>query len=68
ALIGLMLERLVIRRFYAAPIIAMLGTYAVGLVIRETVRGLLGGHYKSISEPLPGVFTLFGVDFSAWRT
>lgn len=68
ALIGMVLERLVIRRFYAAPIIAMLGTYAVGLVIREIVRGLLGGHYKSISEPLPGAFTLFGVDFSIWRT
>jgi len=68
AVIGLVLERLVIRRFYAAPIIAMLGTYAVGLVIRESVRGLLGGHYKSISEPLPGVFTLLGVDVSAWRT
>src|SRR6184192_2150256 len=27
ALVGLVLERLVIRRFYAAPIIAMLGTY-----------------------------------------
>jgi len=68
ALIGLILERLVIRRFYASPIIAMLGTYAVGMVIREIVRGLLGGHYKSISEPLPGAFTLFGVDFSIWRT
>ena len=68
ALVGLVLERLVIRRFYAAPIIAMLGTYAIGLVIREIVRGLLGGHYKSISEPIAGVVTVFGVDFSAWRT
>ena len=68
ALVGLALERLVIRRFYAAPIIAMLGTYAIGLVIREIVRGLLGGHYKSISEPIAGVITVFGVDFSAWRS
>jgi branched-chain amino acid transport system permease protein len=67
AIVGLILERLVIRRFYAAPIIAMLGTYAVGLIIRETVRGLLGGHYKSVNEPLPGAFTLFGMDFSIWR-
>src|SRR5258708_33355451 len=66
-LVGLVLERTIIKRFYAVPIIAMLGTYAIGLIIREIVRGLLGGHYKSISEPLPGVFTLFGVDFSAWR-
>jgi branched-chain amino acid transport system permease protein len=68
AILGLVLERLVIRRFYVAPIIAMLGTYAIGLIIREVVRGLLGGHYKSVSEPLPGAFTLFGLDFSIWRT
>jgi branched-chain amino acid transport system permease protein len=51
ACVGLVLERLVIRRFYAAPIIAMLGTFALGLVIREIVRGLLGGHYKLSSSP-----------------
>jgi len=68
ALAGLLLERLVIRRFYAAPIIAMLGTFAIGLVIREVVRGLLGGHYKSISEPIPGMFSVGGLDFSIWRT
>jgi branched-chain amino acid transport system permease protein len=67
ALVGLLLERFIIRRFYAMPIIAMLGTYAIGLIIRETVRGLLGGHYKSVNEPLPGAFTLFGIDFSIWR-
>src|SRR6266404_1216495 len=67
ALVALVLERLIIRRFYAVPIIAMLGTYAIGLVIRETVRGLLGGHYKSVDEPLPGAFTLMGIDFSTWR-
>ena len=47
----------IIRRFYAAPIIAMLGTYALGLIIREIVRGLIGGQYKSISEPIGGSFT-----------
>jgi branched-chain amino acid transport system permease protein len=67
ALVALVLERFIIRRFYAVPIIAMLGTYAIGLVIRETVRGLLGGHYKSVNEPLPGAFTLMGIDFSTWR-
>jgi branched-chain amino acid transport system permease protein len=68
ALFGAILERTVIRRFYAAPIIAMLGTYAISLIIRETVRGLLGGHYKSIPEPLPGAFTIGDLDFSIWRT
>jgi branched-chain amino acid transport system permease protein len=62
------MERIIIRRFYASPIIAMLGTYAIGLVIRETVRGLLGGHYESIPEPVSGVFSIGGISFSIWRT
>ena len=68
ALVGLALEALIIRRFYAAPIIAMLGTFAIGLVIREVIRGLLGGHYKSIAEPVTGAITLGGIQFSSWRT
>lgn len=68
ALVGLALEALIIRRFYAAPIIAMLGTFAIGLVIREVIRGLLGGHYKSIAEPVAGAITLGGIQFSSWRT
>ncbi|TCZ52946.1 branched-chain amino acid ABC transporter permease [Roseicella aquatilis] len=67
-LIGLVLERTIIRRFYKAPIIAMLGTYAIGLIIREIVRGLLGGHYKSIPEPIGGAFSIGGLEFSIWRT
>jgi branched-chain amino acid transport system permease protein len=68
ALVGLALERIIIRRFYAAPIIAMLGTYAMGLVIREVVRWLLGGHYKSVEEPWPGFFAVGNLDFSIWRS
>ena len=67
AVIGFVLERLVIRRFYAAPIVAMLGTYALGLVIREVVRGLIGGLYISIPEPIGGSFVFGGAQFSRWR-
>lgn len=67
-LFGVLLERSIIRRFYASPIIAMLGTYAIGLIIREVVRGLLGGHYRSVPEPLPGSWTVGGMEFSIWRS
>jgi branched-chain amino acid transport system permease protein len=65
---GFVLERTIIRRFYANPIIAMLGTFAIGLVIREIVRGLLGGHYQTIPEPVSGFFSVSGIDFSIWRS
>ena len=38
AILGFILERTVIRRFYANPIMAMLGTFAVGLVISRHRR------------------------------
>ncbi len=66
--VGFVLERTIIRRFYATPIIAMLGTYAIGLIIREIVRGLLGGHYKAIPEPISGAFAIGGMEFSIWRS
>src|SRR5258708_38631057 len=50
AAIGLVLERLAIRRFYAAPGVAILGTYPLGLILRETVRGLI--RRLSLSRPL----------------
>ncbi len=67
AAVALVLERLVIRRFYAAPLIAMLGTYALGLAIRETVRALIGGLYRAVPEPLVGSLTFGAVHLSKWR-
>ncbi|WP_346296558.1 branched-chain amino acid ABC transporter permease [Rhodopseudomonas sp. P1] len=64
---GLMLERLIVRRFYAAPIVAMLGTYALGLIIREIVRGLIGGLYISVPEPVGGSITIGDMHLSTWR-
>jgi branched-chain amino acid transport system permease protein len=65
--LGFVLERLIVRRFYAAPIVAMLGTYALGLIIREIVRGLIGGLYLSVPEPIGGSVDFGGMHFSSWR-
>ncbi len=67
AAVGVALERTVIHRFYAAPIVAMLGTYAIGVVIREVVRGLIGGLYHSVPEPVIGFITFGDVSVSKWR-
>ena len=67
-LLGLVLERSIIRRFYRSPVVAMLGTYAIGLVIREIVRGVLGGQYKPVPEPWGGSYLVGGLEFSVWRS
>lgn len=67
ALIGWLIERTIIRWFYDRPLIAMLGTYALSVVIRETVRGLLGGLYHNVPAPLNGSFVVGGIAFAQWR-
>lgn len=64
---GLFVERTVIRRLYAQPIVAMLATYAIGLIVRELVRGLIGGQYYSVDAPFTGSFQVAGISFSIWR-
>jgi branched-chain amino acid transport system permease protein len=68
AVVGLILERFVIRRFYAAPIVAMLGTYAIALALREGVRMLLGGQFYNVVAPLVGSYSVGDVSISKWRT
>jgi len=65
--VGVVLERTIIHRFYAAPIVAMLGTYAIGLIIRESVRGLISGMYLRVPEPLVGMFSVGDISVSKWR-
>ena len=64
---GALIERGVIRRLYVQPVVAMLATYAIGLIIREIVRGLIGGQYYAIEEPIAGAVEVGGVSLSLWR-
>ena len=63
---GLFLEVTIIRRFYKEGIAAMLATYAIAVIIRETVRGLIGGRFLKIEEPIPGQFQMGDMNFSIW--
>ncbi len=65
--IGYFLERTIIRRFYARPISALLGTWALGLIIRELVRVGIGGVSKSVRAPLFGSVSIGGASLSLWR-
>ena len=66
-IVGVILERTVIHRFYAAPIAAMLGTYALGVVIRETVRGLIDGMYLRVPAPMEGPVVVGDISIAEWR-
>ncbi|MGB6118254.1 MAG: branched-chain amino acid ABC transporter permease [Mesorhizobium sp.] len=67
ALFGALIELSVIRWLYTKPLGAMLATYSIGLILRETVRLLIGGLYLAVPEPLGGAIQVFGENISLWR-
>lgn len=66
-LFGLLLERLVIRRFYASPAGALLATYAVGFLIREITRARMNVQAGAVTPPIDGTVSIGGAQVSAWR-
>lgn len=67
AIVGLAVERLVIRRLYSAAVPAMLATYAIGLILRESVRIMLGGQYYNVVAPISGTLMVGETGVSMWR-
>jgi branched-chain amino acid transport system permease protein len=65
--VGLGMERSVIRRFYSRPMAALLATWALGLMIREIVRAGVGARPQSVESPLTGTVSISGVSVSEWR-
>jgi branched-chain amino acid transport system permease protein len=66
-LFGLILEVTIIKRFYKAAVIAMLATWAIGLIVREIIRGFLAGRAWRVQEPITGLFQIGDMSFSIWR-
>jgi branched-chain amino acid transport system permease protein len=65
--LGLVLERLIIRRLYFMPLTALLVTWGLGLSIRETVRLIIGQSTVSVPYPLPDSLDVAGVVIPQWR-
>ena len=66
-LLGAILERVIIRHLYANPAMGLLATWAIGLVIRETVRYSFGGTARNLAAPLSGTIKIAGVAVSYWQ-
>jgi branched-chain amino acid transport system permease protein len=66
-LFGALLERTVVRRFYANPAGALLATFAVGFLIRAIVLARMQSQGAPVPAPLSGTFEVGGARLSLWR-
>ena len=66
-LFGLFLERTVISRFYSNPQGALLATFAIGLVIRETIRTRMQAQSSLVPAPVQSSIHIGGAVLPVWR-
>lgn len=66
-LFGLFLERTTINRFYANPQAALLATFAIGLVIRETLRTRMNTQGAPVDAPIQSYIQVGDTSLPIWR-
>jgi branched-chain amino acid transport system permease protein len=66
-LFGLVLERTIIHRFYINPQGALLATFAIGLVMRETLRNRMSRQGTPVDAPIQSSIDIGGASLPVWR-
>lgn len=69
ALLGAVIERLVIRHLYKRPIDTILATWGIGVMLQQLVRLAAGGElrYAEMPPSLANPVSVLGVEVSAYR-
>ena len=65
--LGLVVERLMVRRLYRRVLDTILATWGLGLLIRELVRAIQGTSYNSLPPPVDGPIEILGTEYSQYR-
>lgn len=67
AVIGMAIERFIVRPLYKRPLDAILATWGLGIVIGQLVVLGFGREVQFVAMPLKGSYTIAGADYSAYR-
>jgi urea transport system permease protein len=68
-IVGIVLERTVIRFLYTRPLETLLATWGVSLILQQVVRTIFGAPNKAVANPswMTGGFDLIGGAFITWN-
>jgi branched-subunit amino acid ABC-type transport system permease component len=68
AIIGAIVERIVVRRLYGRTIDdTILATWGVSLILIQLMSWWFGREPSGLSVPIPGGIVIFGIDYPAYR-
>jgi branched-chain amino acid transport system permease protein/urea transport system permease protein len=68
AIIGIVLERGVVRFLYTRPLETILATWGISLILQQGIEFLFGTAPQAVPNPFPGAISIFGiVDYPLYR-
>lgn len=67
ALLGVVVERWLVRPLYNRPFDTLVVTWGLSLLLRKCAEALFGLGYKSVSEPLGGTLDVLGATYPRYR-
>jgi branched-chain amino acid transport system permease protein len=67
SIVGLLVERLVVRPLYDRPLDAILATWGLGIVISQFITLAFGREVQFAQSPLSGTVAVLGDTYSAYR-
>lgn len=67
AVVGMLIEWLVVRPLYARPLDAILATWGLGIVIGQLITLAFGREVQLVNSPVRGTVHVLGTDYSAYR-
>ncbi len=68
-LVGIVIERGIIRHLYGRPLETLLATWGISLVLQQLVRTIFGADNRAVGAPsfMSGAFTLGGIEITSGR-
>lgn len=67
AVVGGLIERVLIRRLYRRPLETIVATFGLAIILREAIRQVAGSDFRNVSDPIRGSVSILGDDFPAYR-
>ena len=67
ALVGMGVERLIVRPLYKRPLDAILATWGLGIVIGQLITIAFGREVQFVDSPVQGALSFLGTEYSAYR-
>lgn len=67
AVVGAVIERLIVRPLYRRPLDAILATWGLGIVVGQLIVLAFGREVQFVETPIKGAYSILGTEYSAYR-